>query len=163
MNFDTYVNRVLGNEGGYVSAEQAAARNDPGGETNWGIAKRNHPTLDIKNLTRDAAIAIYKTEYWDVVKGDLLPPALAYQAFDFCVNSGPMAVMTCFARMLNVSVDWAQILAVAVRTNTTHSVFGLIAARLRHNASLRNFPSNGAGWTNRAANNIDFAFIDLGL
>ena len=31
---------------------------DPGGETNWGISKREYPDLDIKNLTRDEAKAV---------------------------------------------------------------------------------------------------------
>ena len=37
---------------------------DPGGETKWGIAKRDHPTVDIASLTLQGAIDILQTEYW---------------------------------------------------------------------------------------------------
>jgi lysozyme family protein len=50
---------VLGNEGGYVNNPR-----DPGGETNWGICKRDHPDLDIKRLTKPQAILIYQHQYW---------------------------------------------------------------------------------------------------
>lgn len=46
-------------EGGYVNNPK-----DPGGETKYGIAKRSHPDVDIKNLTLDGAIDIYHREYW---------------------------------------------------------------------------------------------------
>jgi lysozyme family protein len=49
----------LGNEGGYVNNPR-----DPGGETNYGICKRDHPTVDIKNLTVAQADEIYQTQYW---------------------------------------------------------------------------------------------------
>jgi hypothetical protein len=44
--FDEIIEVVLEHEGGYVNDPK-----DPGGETNYGIAKRSHPDVDIKNLT----------------------------------------------------------------------------------------------------------------
>jgi len=58
MTFEQIINDVLEHEGGYV--------NDPldkGGETNFGIAKRWYPDLDIKALTKNDAVNIYYNDY----------------------------------------------------------------------------------------------------
>ena len=52
--FNDIIEVVLHHEGGYVNDPD-----DPGGETNFGIAKRSHPDVDIKNLTKDGAKEIY--------------------------------------------------------------------------------------------------------
>src|SRR5688572_24264776 len=51
------------NEGGYVSPERAKEIGDTGGETKYGISKKSYPSVDIKNLTLDQAIAIYKRDF----------------------------------------------------------------------------------------------------
>src|SRR5690606_2973445 len=51
---------VLEHEGGYVHDPH-----DPGGETKFGISKRQYPDLDIANLTREQAIEIYRRDWWD--------------------------------------------------------------------------------------------------
>ena len=79
--FDTAVTAVLSYEGGYVNDP-----NDPGGETNWGISKRAYPNLDIRNLTRDRAIQIYRRDYWDSLGCDQFPPAIVIALFDSAVN-----------------------------------------------------------------------------
>jgi hypothetical protein len=70
-------------EGGYINNPA-----DPGGETNFGICKRSYPDVDIKNLTRDGAKAIYAREYWAPIHGDELPEPVALVAFDCAVNQG---------------------------------------------------------------------------
>jgi len=60
---------------------------DPGGETKWGISKRANPTVDIKNLTRDQAVEIYKKKYWKDEWEQLGFP-LAVCMFDTNVNGG---------------------------------------------------------------------------
>ena len=37
---------------------------DPGGPTKYGICQRDHPAVDIRNLTLDGAVAIMAAEYW---------------------------------------------------------------------------------------------------
>jgi lysozyme family protein len=81
--FPTIIEFVLQHEGGYCCVP-----NDPGGETNWGIAKSAHPNLDIKNLTKDQAIAIYAKEYWNPQWESLGLP-LAAAMLDTAVNMGP--------------------------------------------------------------------------
>ena len=82
-SFDEIIEIVLEHEGGYVNDPD-----DPGGETNFGIAKRSHPDVDIKNLTKEKAKEIYKSEYWDKNKVEKLPEQLRHIYFDMCVNQG---------------------------------------------------------------------------
>ena len=81
--FEEIIEVVLHHEGGYVNDPK-----DPGGETNFGIAKRSNPDVDIKNLTKAEATLIYKTEYWDKNKVESLPEELWHIYFDMCINQG---------------------------------------------------------------------------
>lgn len=84
QNFITAVNVVLKDEGGYVWD-----KNDSGGETNYGISKRSYPNVDIKNLTRDQAIAIYYKDFWCTGPyGGIASSALACKVFNTSVNAG---------------------------------------------------------------------------
>jgi hypothetical protein len=76
------------NEGGYLSPEKAAAIGDTGGETKYGISKKAFPHLDIKNLTIEQAIDIYRKQYLSKIPviGDL---NLLYQVLDMAINAGP--------------------------------------------------------------------------
>ena len=75
--FDDIIEVVLHHEGGYVNDPK-----DPGGETNFGIAKRSNPDVDIKNLTEEEAKEIYKRDYWDKNNIDDLPDDLKHIFFD---------------------------------------------------------------------------------
>ena len=83
VKFDEIIEVVLHHEGGYVNDPK-----DPGGETNFGIAKRSHPDVDIKNLTKDGTKEIYNQHYWDKNKVESLPEQLRHIYFDMCVNQG---------------------------------------------------------------------------
>ncbi len=83
IKFDEIIEVVLHHEGGYVNDPD-----DPGGETNFGIAKRSHPDVDIANLTKDGAKEIYKEHYWDRNKVESLSEDLRHIYFDMCVNQG---------------------------------------------------------------------------
>ena len=78
------VEKTLKHEGGYVWDKE-----DPGGETNFGISKRSYPDLDIKNLTIGDAREIYKNDYWNKLECDqIINQKIAEQLFDFGVNAG---------------------------------------------------------------------------
>ena len=81
--FDDIIEVVLHHEGGYVNDPD-----DPGGETNFGVAKRSHPDVDIANLTKEGAKEIYKEHYWDRNKVESLSEDLRHIYFDMCVNQG---------------------------------------------------------------------------
>ena len=74
---------TLPHEGGYVFD-----KNDPGGETKWGISKRAYPNLDIANLTADQASDIYAQDYWLKAGCDSLPLPYCTVVFDSAVNDG---------------------------------------------------------------------------
>ena len=65
MSFYIEIENVIKHEGGYVNDPS-----DPGGETKYGISKKAYPKVDIKNLTLDDAIEIYKDDYWLPAKVD---------------------------------------------------------------------------------------------
>jgi lysozyme family protein len=94
--FDEIIEVVLEHEGGYVNDPK-----DPGGETNYGIAKRSHPDVDIKNLTKEGAKEIYKEVYWDKNKVESLPENLWHIYFDMCVNQGKGRAVKIIQRAVN--------------------------------------------------------------
>jgi len=84
--FELAIKFTLSWEGGYVNDP-----NDPGGETKYGISKRQYPNLDIKNLTVDQAKQIYYNDYWKKYKIDKIAainPYLSIITFDTQVNTG---------------------------------------------------------------------------
>ena len=81
-DFGSIVSKVLDIEGGYVA-------NDAGkGETNFGINRTANPDVDVKNLTREQAVALYKDRYWNGIGADSLPANIRAIAFDAAVNQG---------------------------------------------------------------------------
>jgi lysozyme family protein len=81
--FNWIIKFVLDAEGGYTNDPV-----DPGGETNFGIDKRSHPDVDIKNLTVEQAKEIYWNEYWLKFSCDRFEKPVGEVYFDCCVNTG---------------------------------------------------------------------------
>ena len=81
--FSVALKFVLKWEGGYSNDPQ-----DPGGETKWGISKRYHPNLDIKNLTAEQAAEIYYNEYWTANGCGDIPYPMCVVVLDTAVNMG---------------------------------------------------------------------------
>jgi len=99
--FEDCVEIILEHEGGWVNHP-----NDPGGETNMGITKRNYPNEDIKNLTKDKAIHIYYKDYWLPMNLELLNnPELILHLFDFGVNAGPKTAIKILQRLVGADDD----------------------------------------------------------
>lgn len=80
-NFDKAFALTIGVEGGHSNDPR-----DPGGETQYGISKRYHPNIDIKNLTLDGAKEIYLKEYWLPAGCDATPYPMDICLFDSQVN-----------------------------------------------------------------------------
>ena len=145
--FDTAVTAVLSYEDGYANVP-----NDPGGETNWGISKRAYPHLDIRALTRDQAIQIYRRDYWDALGCDRFPPVIAIALFDSAVNQGPVEAVRILQRALGVTVDGVigpQTLDAARRANGQALLADFLADRAVQYAGLATFPRYGQGWMRR--------------
>ncbi len=60
---------------------------DPGGMTKFGIDARSHPGVDIKNLTKAMALAIYWKE-WQQAGCESMPSPFAEIFFNCAVNMG---------------------------------------------------------------------------
>ena len=96
VSFDEIIEVTLHHEGGYVHDPK-----DLGGETNYGIAKRFYPDVDIKNLTESEAKDIYKKDYWDKNKVEELSEELRHIFFDMCVNQGRGTAVKILQRACN--------------------------------------------------------------
>ncbi len=92
---------------------------DHGGPTNFGItlatlaAHRGHPVsgLDIQNLTKPEAEAIYLTQFWQPYGLDyLVSPMVATVVFDQVVNRGPRIAVRALQSVLQST--WAPSLGV---------------------------------------------------
>lgn len=83
-NWEKAVEWVLSKEGGY-----SLDKIDPGGETNFGVSKRQFPELDIKGLTKDKAKEIYRRVYWTGNNLDALPWPYSAACFDSYVQHLP--------------------------------------------------------------------------
>ena len=158
-NFDVDIDSLLGNEGGYVNLAK-----DPGGETNWGISKRSYPSVDIKNLTRAAAIEIYRTDFWDKCHCDVMPKMVAFQALDFAVNSGIPRATKSLQAAIGATPDgeWGPASTAAMlAAHDASMTLRFIAARLRFMTNLDTWRDFGKGWANRIAADLDFAADDF--
>lgn len=152
------VDRVLSHEGGYVNDP-----NDTGGETKWGISKRSYPHLNIKDLTRQDATAIYQRDFWQRVQGDKLPVPFVFQALDAAVNHGIGNAVRWIQRAAGVADDGVigpVTLAAVARQEPADLVLNFNAERLEFYAKLQTFDHFGRGWTRRVAKNLRYAAQD---
>ncbi|MGE4259158.1 MAG: glycoside hydrolase family 108 protein [Candidatus Babeliales bacterium] len=158
MDFKKAIDRVLGHEGGYVNDPA-----DPGGETKWGISKRSYPNLNIKDLTREDAVAIYHRDFWAPLKADRFHDGVAYQLLDSAVNSGVTQSIRFMQRALGVADDGIfgpVSLGASEKMSETDQIFLFLAERLDFMTKLKNWPNHGRGWARRIAANLRLAADD---
>lgn len=162
MTFEDVFDRTLGHEGGYSNDPK-----DPGGETNWGISKRSYPDLNIRELSRDQAREIYRRDFWNRINGDRLVErefdGVAFQLFDFAVNSGIETAVRYLQRAVGVADDgfWGPISQSALeRISESDLIMMLNAERLDFMTRLRNWPHASRGWSRRIARNLRYGAED---
>ena len=156
--FDAAFDRLIGHERGYVNDP-----NDPGGETNWGISKRSYPDIDIKNLTREQAKEIYRRDFWERIHGDDLYDGVAFQSFDFAVNSGIETAVRALQRAIGVAPDglWGPVSRAAAKAlSESDTIMRLNAERLDFMTRRSNWPHHGRGWARRIAGNLRYGADD---
>ncbi len=91
---------IIEREGGLVHHAK-----DPGGLTKYGISQQAYPQLDIRQLTKADAAAIYLTDYLRHYQLQRLQsPRNAEIVCDWLVNSGSLAIKP-LQRALRVAVD----------------------------------------------------------
>ena len=138
---------------------------DPGGATMRGVTKRTWEAwvdrsvtkAQLRQLTVADVAPLYKARYWDAVRGDDLPPAVALVAFDMAVNAGPSRA----ARMLQETVGvmpadgviGPRTLASVATFARGHGVAEIVRAysnrRRAYYRSLKTFSTFGRGWLRR--------------
>ena len=158
MNFDLAFDRLLGHEGQYVNHPE-----DPGGETNWGISKRAYPNVDIKGLTREMAKEIYRRDFWNRIHAEKLPGSVAFQVFDFAVNSGIWTAIRYLQRAVGVADDgyWGPVSQAAItRMSESDIIMRFAAERLDFYTRLSTWPAFGRGWVRRVAQNLRYGAED---
>ena len=72
--------------------------------TKYGISAASFPNVDIKNLTKEQAIILYKNKYWTKNKCDYMPDALSLAVFDYTFIAGAQGIRD-LQRVLNVKID----------------------------------------------------------
>ncbi len=146
--FTAWVTFVLSQEGGLTNDPA-----DPGGLTNFGIDQRSHPQVDIRHLTRDGAIEIYRTSYWQASHADQLPAPVALVYADAAVNQGLGAAARLLQQALEVTVDGAigpATLAAANRHDARALATEFTARRVLRYAETDHVDHFGLGWMRRA-------------
>jgi lysozyme family protein len=100
---EKFIPKILFNEGNSKVTDDP---NDSGGLTKYGISQKSYPDLDIRNLTEENAISIYKKEYFDPCKIDQISnESLALQVFDFAVNAGNHRAIVILQSTVGVIAD----------------------------------------------------------
>jgi lysozyme family protein len=147
MTFSDAVEIIFEMEGGY-----SANPSDPGGETQWGISKRNYPDIDIKALTKDTARQIYLHDYWNYCQCDNLPHGVDLMVFDMAVNQGPPTAVMLLQRTVGAKADGIVGTETIRRANQMENFLQEFSAqRFMHYAANPLFirENIGLGWTRR--------------
>lgn len=160
QNFAPALTRALVHEGGYANHPK-----DPGGATMRGVTqrvydayreRRGEPRRPVRQIEDAELKAIYRRQYWDVVKGDALPAGIDYAVFDGAVNSGPEQAVKWLQRALgSVKVDGvvgeATLAAVEAYPDHDRLIALMLGRRLAFLQALRTWPDFGRGWSARVA------------
>ena len=159
--FDACLAFTLAQEGGYVDDPA-----DPGGATNMGItlATLRHwdhdPALgpvDVRDLTRQTAAAIYRALYWNALRGDALPAGIDLSTFDFGVNAGTRRSAELLQQVLGIppaQVDGSvgpETLRAVLAADTARVIGGLAEHQAAYYQGLPEFGRFGRGWLDRTA------------
>jgi len=155
QNFEQSLKMLLHHEGGYVWHPE-----DPGGETNLGVTRavyeqwvgRQVMDGEMKRLTVADVAPIYKTNYWDKIKGDDLPSGLDFAAFDWAVNSGTGRPAKVIQKYISAKQDGAigpKTLALVAENDPSNMIQYLYEQRQKFYERLKTFDTFGKGWTRR--------------
>ena len=156
-SYSSALKEVLRHEGGYVNHPR-----DPGGATNFGVTQRVYDAyrrrkgvstaMSVRHITNSEVQEIYRTQYWDQIRGNDLPDGLDYAVFDFGVNSGPSRAIKFLQRILGVQDDGiiGNVTLAAAHSSDAAALCGqLCDNRLAWLKRLRHWDAFGRGWTRR--------------
>ncbi len=165
--FQQCFSSVVGVEGGYTT--------DPNDRGNWtsgicgvgecrgtkyGISAMSYPKEDIANLTMENAQAIYLTDYWSRIKGDMLPGQLALLVFDSAVNNGVGNAIKFLQRAIGATADGAfgpetmNALNKALQKPLWELCVAFMTERIVFMSGLPTWATYGRGWARRLVTTI---------
>lgn len=155
-NLAACIKIMLKHEGGWADHPR-----DPGGATMKGVTMAryrvtypNATKTQLRNISDADVQRIYKIDYWDTVRGDLLPFGVDLAVFDYGVNSGPARSIRALQSVLAVRADGligAITINAATAANGMTVVKKLCASRLSFVRGLKTFDVFGKGWARRIA------------
>jgi len=155
-NYKTVQHWVLAYEGGYVDHPK-----DPGGATMEGVTQRTYDAhrrrarripQAVRKMHAKERDEIYKTQYWDAVRGDDLPSGIDAAVYDYAVNSGPSRAARELQAVLGVTQDGVvgiMTLDAAMRKDPAAVVKALCERRFAFLKRLKHWPTFKTGWTRR--------------
>lgn len=98
--FTAIVAHTIAQEGGDRIVEDP---HDRGGVTKYGIASKHNPGVDVRNLSYEGAVGIYRAKYWEGPHIDRIKDnALAAVVFDLCVMSGDNIAVKSLQKAANI-------------------------------------------------------------
>ncbi len=158
-DYEACIIRVLAHEGSEYT--DGIHPYDPGGPTRWGITiadvrqflKPGATADDVKRLTKQQAMEIYKKHYWNPIRGDELPAGIDYVLYDYGINSGISRAGKVLRRVLGLSdKDWHitdDVLAQLNRRDIAKVINAICDERMRFLQGLGIWPTYARGWTTR--------------
>jgi lysozyme family protein len=154
-NFERVMYEVFKHEGGYVDHPA-----DPGGATNMGVtfavlqSWRGKPITkqDVKDLTQEEAMEIYKMNYWRPTKCGQLPAGVDLVMMDGAVNSGIARAPKWIQLAVGVEPDGRvgpMTIGAARDMNPIKIIDAALDARLNFLKRLKHWDTFGKGWGRR--------------
>lgn len=135
---------LMQNEGGYVNDP-----NDKGGETQYGISKKQYPYLDIPSITLEQAKDIYHNDYWFRYKCECFPDCISICLFDAVVMSNGPKMIKLLQESLGVTADGIignQTIGAAHRIPLKPVVNNFCEKRLNYLKTLKSWKHYANGW-----------------
>jgi lysozyme family protein len=156
MSFETCLAETLKWEGGWSNH-----KDDPGGPTMRGVIQRVYdawrkrnglPRRSVRQIEEHELQAIYRENYWQLVRGDELPSGVDLCVFDYGVNSGPSRSISHLQEVLGVKVDgnMGPVTLDAVNAaDPVEIVNKLCARRRKFLRQIKTYHVFGKGWERR--------------
>lgn len=156
MRFERAMKALAVHEGGYSDHPK-----DPGGRTMKGVTQRTYDAYrarkglekrHVRQIEDAEVYEIYRVQYWDAIRGDDLPPGVAYCVFDAAVNSGPGRAARWLQDVIGAKVDGVvgnETLAKAADLDPEFIIAAFCQKRLSFMKRLKHWPTFKNGWTRR--------------
>lgn len=164
-NWDAAFEHVINHEGGFTDDERDAGNKLPDGRkgcTMWGCTQANWEAYIGKKITHDDMRALkkedvkplYKKNYWDAIRGDVMPKGIDYLLFDFAINAGATQSKKLLQKAVGATPDGI------IGSGTLREMQNISEAELiirfseekeKFYKSLSSFPTYGKGWLRRVA------------